>query len=288
MVPAMWMLLFACTGGPEPLEPVEPVEVEPTQPDGRIPVTSPDAEPKDVLGAGWSVTYLEPTWDTTYTVQVKEHQGAFWCYESFTSGKNLTLFKHGSSAFPAKEDWVDYKDVADEILMPDGGLDGATIYGYAWPSEAKDEAGLKALARKRAESYETWLKKAFASPLKASVLVRVEIPPRTYPQLDVVTNGSAMTSWELDPEAQTVAGAQLVLQGARPDTATVRAVEFEDISRFGRAVERLGNVAKDPTGDNPKTLRVNAGDITYTAMSGSGSWEDVADQLLEVCATSVE
>ena len=65
-------------------------------------------------------------------------------------------------------------------------------------------------------------------------------------------------------------------------------MSFEDISRFGRAVERLGSVAKDPMGDNPKTLRVNAGDISYTAMAGSGSWEDVADQLLEVCATQTD
>ncbi len=279
MVAHMLMLLFACTGEPEPKDPiVEPVDTKPV----RIEVES-TATPEELLGRGWSVTVQEPVWETSRTIQIKEHEGAIWCYVARKTGRNLASFRHGKTTFPTKEDWVDYPDIADELLMPKGALVGASIYGFAWPSECKDEPACKSLAKKRAQAYERWLRGAFHMPMESSIEVRVEIPERDYPHIEILASGSDFTNWEIDGETRDVPGAQLTLRGEKPDISTVALAALEDLASFARAVDRLGNVAKEPTGDNPRTIHANGAEINFVSMDGSGSWEDVYDHIAGAC-----
>jgi len=283
MVADMLMLLLACTSEPEPQVPIVNPEVD-TKPE-RIEIES-TATPEDLLGKGWSVTLQEPLWEASRTVQLQEHDGTIWCYVARKTGRNMTNFKHGKSSFPSREDWVNYRDISDELLMPKGKIVGATIYGFAWPSECKDEPACKALAKKRAQAYESWLKSAFSMPMESSLEVRVEIPARDYPHVETIANGTELSNWEVDPDAREVAGAQLTLRGEKPDISTVAPTTMEDLTSFARAVDRLGNVAKDPTGDNPRTIHANARDLSFVAMDGSGSWEDVYDHIVTACGES--
>jgi hypothetical protein len=291
MVLSMFTLLFACTGGPSdgttPIEPVEPVVETPatdpdTPPNGRIDLSGTQP-PEDLLGTSWSVTLSEPLYQDLHTVQLKLHEGQLWCYEEVRTGRNVAMFKKDHSKLSSKEDWTTHKDVADELFMPEGRLDGAVIHGYAWPSEGKNEDELKALSRKRAAEYESWLKTAFADPREASAEVRVQMDSRTYPHIETVAHGSAFTNWEQDDGVHTVPGAQLVLSGERADSSTVKAVEMEEVGSFSRSVERLCNNPKDPTGENPRTLRVAAGELSCVTQEGSGVWTEAYEKLSEVC-----
>jgi len=286
MVLSMFALLIACSGTPTEVDPpLEPVVANPGTsdlPEGRINLGQ-DVPPEEVLGNSWSVTVQEPHYDDSRSLQVKMHEGQLWCYARVDTAQNIALFKHKNSKLDPKEDWVDHNDVANELIMPKGTLDGAEIHGFAWPSEGDNEDALVALSRKRAMAYERWLKEAFENPRDSSDEIRVQMPSRVYPNIEVIAHGSALTNWEQDATTPKVVGAQLVMRGAQADVSTVQAVTVDDLGSFARSIERVCNNPRDPTGENPRTLQVQAGDISCTTRDGSGIWTEVYDRMVQAC-----
>lgn len=291
MVPSMFALLIACTGTPTdadaPLDPVVPDPGTSELPEGRIDL-SKEVPPEEVLGTSWSVTLQEPYYDDSRSLQVKMHEGQLWCYAQVETAQNVALFKRKSSKLDSKEDWVNHKDVANELIMPKGTLDGAEIHGFAWPSEGANEDARVALARKRAQAYESWLKRSFENPRDSSDEVRVQMPSRDYPNIEVVVHGSAKTNWEQDETAPKVLGAQLVLRGGQADVSTVQAVTVDDLGSFARSIERVCTNPRSPTGENPRTLQVQAGEVSCTTRDGSGVWTEVYDHMVQACGVTWE